>query len=239
MGMPMNHGAELNREIFVLDIDGTLIDTHEIDNSCYWQAVQQVFGLRDLHMELLDYVHVSDSGILDQWCRHTLGRAPRAEETEALRGLFLELIRSISREQPELFQPRDGLVPWLEDRTSRTGTHLAIATGSWSVTAKYKLEFSGLSRFGLPLATADDGISRTDIMSVALQRLDLAAPGAGDHITYVGDGPWDLNASRVLGWSFIGIAQGDRAQALRALGAEHVHPDFQTLAAGAKPAKAP
>ena len=155
-GMPMTYGAELKREIFVLDIDGTLIDTHEIDNSCYWQAVHQVFGMRDLNMDLLDYVHVSDSGILDQWCRHNLGRAPRANETAELRGLFLELIRSVSREQPELFAPRDGLVPWLEDMTGRSGTHLAIATGSWSVTARYKLEFSGLSRFDLPLATADD-----------------------------------------------------------------------------------
>lgn len=219
------------REVWILDIDGTLIDTHEIDNACYWRAVGEVFGLGDLQMDLLEYVHVSDSGILDQWCRHRLGRPPEAEETAALRRQFLELTRSISRDRPELFRPRAGLVDWLESMTGRPDTHLAIATGSWSVTAAYKLECSGLSRFGLPLATSDDAMSRTDIMSVALQRLGLGGSVPEEQITYVGDGPWDLAASRTLGWSFIGIAAGTRADALRELGAERVHADFSQLAA--------
>ena len=218
------------QEIWILDIDGTLIDTHEIDNTCYWGAVQRVFGLTDLRMDLLEYLHVSDSGILDQWCRHRLGRPPSDAETEALRQQFLEMLETVARERPELFQPRDGLISWLESKAARPGTHLAIATGSWRMTARYKLEFSGLSRFGLPLATADDAMSRTDIMSVALQRLELEAPVPGERITYIGDGPWDFSASQALGWSFIVIARDARAAALRELGADRVHPDFRSLA---------
>ena len=50
------------------------------------------------------------------------------------------------------------------------------------------------------------------------------------NITYVGDGPWDYRASRELGWSFIGIADGDRARTLRELGASRVEADFLELA---------
>lgn len=219
----------INGTIYILDIDGTLMPTHGIDNDCYWGAVEQVFGLRQEGFDLLDCVHVSDSGILDQWCRHHLGREPTQDETQSLKTLFLDLLENIAREQPELFEPRAGVVDWLERMSSRPGIHLAIATGGWAHTANYKLERSGLARFGLALATADDAVSRADIMTTALERLRLDAPAKPDRITYVGDGPWDLLASQSLGWSFIGIAEGRRAQALRELGAEQVHRDFQTL----------
>ncbi len=228
----MNAAAKPDSTIFILDIDGTLIPTHEMDNTCYWHAVEQVFGRQEQTVHLLNYVHVSDSGILDQWCRETLGRGPEPAETEALRGLFLELVETASRERPELFQPRPGLTTWLESMLARPGTHLAIATGSWGNTARFKLEASGLSRFGLPLATSDDAISRTEIMNAALTRLDLAGLPPEHLITYIGDGPWDWHASCELGWSFIGIADGERADTLRGLGAQQVHADFRPLSNG-------
>jgi hypothetical protein len=51
----------------------------------------------------------------------------------------------------------------------------------------------------------------------------------GSEITrfsYVGDGVWDLRAAQNLGWEFIGIADGQGAQELRRLGAQHVLPHF-------------
>jgi phosphoglycolate phosphatase-like HAD superfamily hydrolase len=143
------------------------------------------------------------------------------------------MTETAARERPELFRPRDGLVSWLESKTERPGAHLAIATGSWRVTATCKLECSGLSRFGLPLATADDAMARTDIMSVALQRLEIGGTVPAERITYIGDGPWDFSASQALGWSFIGIARDARADALREMGADRVHSDFRALTASA------
>lgn len=223
------------RSIYILDIDGTLLRTHEIDNECYWDAVQQVFGPRDLNRQLIDYEHVSDSGILDQWCRQNLGRSPRDDETRALRGLFLDLIERQARAQPELFEPRPGLLHWLEERHAEPGTRLAIATGSWGNTAQFKLSASGLDRFGMALATADDAIRRTDIMATALARLGPECSTNDGVITYIGDGPWDYHASMELGWSFIGIADGPRAETLRGLGALWVHADFRPLVKGGEP----
>lgn len=221
--------------IYILDIDGTLLRTHEIDNDCYWDAVQEVFGPRVLSRELIDYEHVSDSGILDQWCRQHLGRSPLEDEVRTLRGLFLDLIERQARAQPELFEPRPGLLHWLEERHAEPGTRLAIATGSWGNTAQFKLSASGLDRFGMALATADDAIRRTDIMTMALARLGSEYRVRHDAVTYVGDGPWDYHASMELGWAFIGIAEGQRAETLRDLGAQRVHADFRPLINGGEP----
>jgi len=44
---------------------------------------------------------------------------------------------------------------------------------------------------------------------------------------YVGDVPWDVQAAQNLGYSFIGIAEGARADALRIAGARWVLSDFR------------
>jgi phosphoglycolate phosphatase-like HAD superfamily hydrolase len=217
-------------EIYVLDIDGTLMHTHQIDNDCYWAAVHEVYGVDRDAMRLETFEHVSDSGILREWCRRHLDRDPLHAETEAIRERFLTLMETVSAEQPELFRPRPGLEPWLEGMNGKTGTHLAIATGSWGNTAHFKLEFSGLARYGLAVASADDAFQRTEIMRIAVTRLGLPKPATDYRITYIGDGPWDLEASLELGWSFIGIAEGERARALIDLGAERVDADFRQLA---------
>jgi beta-phosphoglucomutase-like phosphatase (HAD superfamily) len=217
-------------EIYVLDIDGTLMHTHEIDNDCYWEAVHEVYGMHGTAARLETFEHISDSGILREWCQRRLGRDPFGPEVEAIRERFLALMETVSAERPELFQPRPGLEPWLEGMNGKAGTHLAIATGSWGNTAHFKLEFSGLSRFGLALASADDAVRRTEIMRTAVTRLGLPGPAADYRITYIGDGPWDLEASLELGWSFIGIAEGERARTLIELGAERVDADFESLA---------
>jgi phosphoglycolate phosphatase-like HAD superfamily hydrolase len=217
-------------DVYVLDIDGTLMQTHEIDNQCYWAAVHDVYGIQSDAEALINFRHISDSGILQEWCQRSLGRNPLENEIGQIRALFMDLMESIAAEQPEIFTPRSGLEPWLESMTEHNGASLAIATGSWGNTAAFKLEFSGLARFGLSVASADDAISRADIMSVALSRLELEPVPESHMITYIGDGPWDFMACQELGWSFIGIAEGDRAKALLDLGAERVEADFRQLA---------
>ena len=45
--------------------------------------------------------------------------------------------------------------------------------------------------------------------------------------TYVGDGIWDVKAARSLGWNFIGVGTGERAEALRQAGAVKIIPHFE------------
>lgn len=213
-------------QVFILDLDGTLMPSAEIDNECFWWAVFGCFGQRDELPDLHDFKHVSDSGILDEWCTRELGRPPRAEETRRIKQHFAQLLETAYTRQPAHFSPFPGVVDWLEAVAGCEYVLAGIATGGWQHSARLKLKLSGLDRYGLPLASSDDAIARADIMRVAAQRTLAHRSGHKAQFTYVGDGLWDLQASRLLDWKFIGIAQGAHARQLRLAGADEVRQDF-------------
>ncbi len=213
-------------QVFILDLDGTLMPSAEIDNECFWQAVFGCFGQRDQLPDLHDFKHVSDSGILDEWCMRELGRPPRAEEIRQIKQHFAQLLEAAFITQPGHFSPLPGVNDWLEAVGGCEYVLAGIATGGWEHSARLKLKLSGLDRFGLPLASSDDAVARTDIMRIAARRTLAHRTGHKAHFTYVGDGLWDLQASRQLDWKFIGIASGARARQLRLAGADQVLQDF-------------
>ena len=217
---------ESGKHVFILDIDGTLMPSAEVDNKCFWQAVFDHFGERATLPDLLDYKHVTDSGIWNEWCHHELGRSPRTEETRQIKQRFLELLKAASHRQPEHFLPLPGVKSWLEAVQAHENVCAGIATGGWEHSARLKLGLAGLDRFNLPLASSDDAIPRAEIMQIAAQRTLHRQPVDEAVFTYVGDGPWDLQAAQKLDWRFIGIAGGERAKQLRQAGAVHIQTDF-------------
>lgn len=212
-------------DVFILDLDGTLMPSHVVDNDCYWRAVEAVYGVPSAIPELQGFAHVSDSGILAQWASEQLNRAPTGDELAAIKREFLRLLEAAAADRPEVFQPLPGADAWLERVNARHP--VAIATGGWGHTARFKLAHSGLARHALPVASADDAVAREDIMRHALDLLGepITRPG----VTYLGDGPWDARAAAALGWAFIGIASGRRAAKLHAAGARSVHENFLDL----------
>jgi phosphoglycolate phosphatase-like HAD superfamily hydrolase len=63
-------------------------------------------------------------------------------------------------------------------------------------------------------------------MQIAAQRTLGGQTGKRADFTYVGDGAWDLQASQELGWRFIGIADGARAEQLKLAGADLIRKNF-------------
>lgn len=63
-----------------------------------------------------------------------------------------------------------------------------------------KLESAGIDHSGIPIASANDHYSRIEIMKIAKARAGVQKQC---ETTYFGDGIWDQNASRTLGWNFI------------------------------------
>jgi len=214
------------KQVFILDLDGTLMPSAEIDNECFWLAVFACFGRQGPLPDLHAFQHVTDSGILDEWCIRELGRSPRSEETRQIKQHFGQLLETAFDRQPGHFTPFAGVTQWLEAVTGNDQVYAGIATGGWEHSARLKLRLSGLDRFCLPLASSDDAISRTAIMQIAAQRTLGHQTGKQADFTYVGDGTWDLQASRALDWKFIGIAAGARAEQLRLAGADQITQNF-------------
>jgi len=212
--------------VYILDLDGTLMPSAEIDNVCYWRAVCGVFDKPDQPPDLHCFEHVTDSGILQEWCMRELGRPPRTDEIMRIKRHFAQLLETSFHTRPMDFGPVPGVAEWLAAIGSSDKAHAGIATGGWEHSARLKLKLSGLESFDLPLASSDDAVSRTDIMRIAAQRT-LGRPAAKDTgFTYVGDGVWDLQASRELEWGFVGIASGIRALQLTSAGATEVRENF-------------
>lgn len=213
-------------QVFILDIDGTLMPSAKIDDECFWQAVFACFGETVSVPNLHGFRNVTDSGILSEWCKRELGRAPRQPETEQIKKKFKQLLQSASSSEPDHFCPLPGVTDWLEAVAERDGVFAGIATGGWGRTARLKLELSGLDRFDLPMASSDDAEPRTRIMQIAARRTCENQAVGNSVFTYIGDGVWDLHASMDLKWEFIGIASGARAAELSEAGAEHIRTDF-------------
>ena len=227
--------------ILILDLDGTLMPSNAVDNRCYWQAVRDVFepdhgrhtnGIPDP----AEFDHVTDSGILHQWCVSKTGRPPLVSETDAVKHRFLQLLEEAAINEPKSFVPFDGLHAWLDRCIGDSQTVLAIATGGWRHSARFKLTTAGLGHYQLPLASSDELMQRTDIMVAALGQLcenqhgaDPIASGLESNVTYFGDAPWDYKACQTLGWGFVGIADQKNTESLKLIGAKLIVPDFTLL----------
>ncbi|MDX1381868.1 MAG: hypothetical protein R3233_12140, partial [Xanthomonadales bacterium] len=189
---------------YLLDIDGTMMPSAAVDNRCYWQAVAAVFGGGDQPRDLGGFRHVTDIGILEEWCQEIHQRKPTANEVDGVRRQFLEFLSDARERDASWLAPTPGLTDWLE-RQRRDRHALAFATGGWGHTARAKLAWTPIRADGLPLVTCDDAPTRTAIMAAARERVAPAGDGVQADVVYIGDGAWDESAARKLGWRFVGI----------------------------------
>lgn len=187
----------------IFDIDDTLLHSMEADDRLYRQAVRDIVGDVRFRDSLADYEHVSDSGILQQVLEDN--RIADEDAFERIRERFLGLLENhVAVNGP--FRQIDGAADMLA-RLRASKTHaVALATGCWRRSAELKLRTAGMQIDDFPLATSDDAIERVAIMRRALDALGREFAS----ITYYGDGLWDLEACRRLGWDFraVGPALG-------------------------------
>lgn len=224
-------------KLALFDLDGTLALTNEVDGRCYLAAFREVLGIESIDGDWSVYPDRTDSGIARGIFRRHLGRAPEDGEIDRARGRFVELLADALARDPGEFRAVPGARDLLEALPGR-GWAVAFATGGWRASAELKLRAAGLGavlRDGLPLVTADDGVSRREIVEGALEaarrhhRIDPTEDF--ERVVALGDGTWDLAVAAELGLPFVGVtAEGD-ARSLTEAGASHLLPDYSDLPA--------
>ena len=183
----------------IFDIDGTLIDSMGIEPELYLRSVRSVLGPVTIRPDLDDYEHVTDSGILHQIFEDNDITAT-ANVVDAVQAHFHGGLEAfVTREGA--FPCIAGAIETLAAATQHPDTRVAIATGSWKRSAEIKLSSSGFALDGIPIASADDAMTRVGIMTTALDYLG----GPFESITYFGDAEWDQRACRELGWQFVAV----------------------------------
>ena len=183
----------------VFDVDGTLIESMSIDSDLYFSSILAVLGPVEFRENLIDYDHVTDSGIIAQLL---------ADNDLAMESSMMNLIREqfVARLSAHIdsvgpFPTIHGATQYVDNLRHSKEHKVAIATGGWRSSALLKLKTSGIDVNGIPVASCDDSESRTEIMRVGLAKL-------GDEfesVTYFGDAEWDRRACQTLGWDFIPV----------------------------------
>jgi len=216
-------------KLVIFDLDGTLLETNEVDTECYAAACRDELDVDLSAIAWSDFANITDSAIAED----LLMRSPRSTDASVLERMklaFFDLLSQAAASSPQRFRPVAGAEPLLA-RLSSIGWRVAIATGAWRVSVEIKIAASGGFLASLPVSTADDYTSREDVVSHAVE---LAARAYSvthfTRITSVGDGPWDVRAAHRLSLPFVGIGRDWRREGLMACGASCVLDDLQDFA---------
>jgi phosphoglycolate phosphatase-like HAD superfamily hydrolase len=212
--------------LVVFDIDGTLTDTNLVDGQCYWRAVSEVLGLARKQPDWSEFRHVTDVGIAAELCLRHLRRPLRRAEIDSISCRLTTLLESAFGHEGLAVSQIHGASDILSLLRKSSEFAVAIATGGLRRSAELKLRRAGLPSM-LPLASSNDALARKHILRIAANRAGEKYATQFASFTYIGDGVWDLNAARELGWRFIGIGSGEQADRLRQAGAEIIVLDYR------------
>lgn len=182
----------------VFDIDGTLVESFGFDSTSYISAIREVLGEVCIDDDWSQYKNVTDSGMLRQIMEKN--KIQEDGQIEEIRKKFGELIGQYFENGGEC-RPIKGAICLIDKLLSDQHYEIGIATGGWKHTAKMKLRHAGFNLKNTVLFSSDNSDERVEIMKKCLSAL-----GGGFHrIVYVGDAVWDIQATKRLGWRFIGV----------------------------------
>jgi phosphoglycolate phosphatase-like HAD superfamily hydrolase len=206
--------------LIVFDVDGTLTRTGALDRAAYTRALAETLGIV-MSAEDWDACHtITDRGVAEEMLERRHGRRPDTETLRPLHDRFLTLLEEVLPEGETLQVP--GAAALLARLRVERHT-VAIATGCWEACARLKLGRARVPVDGIPLAACDHHPTREAILELAVTRAGGAA--AHERIVYVGDAPWDVEATRRLGLPLVGVDHAARGR-LAGLGVSTVLRDF-------------
>jgi len=215
----------------IFDIDGTLTETDQVDETCFVQALADAHGITGISTNWAEYPHTTDSAITSHVFQERLNRVPEENELLKFKSRFVSLLEDNCLKNPALFAEILGASYMLRRLNQELEWRVAIASGSWRVSAELKLKVAGIKEDDFPAAFADDGHSREEILKSAVLKAQLHYQQSHfTRIVSVGDGLWDVRTARNLRFPFLGIGREKRGKTLRRAGATHVIRDFADYA---------
>lgn len=188
--------------LVVFDVDGTLVDSEDFDGILYARAIRTALKI-DVDEDWSGYRHQTDSGILNEVLDHSGIECDRSRAHASVRREFIVLVACYLATRGNRLPEVAGARGFVNRLAGRPDVAVGIATGGWKDTAAMKLRAIGLDPDTLNLASGSDAESRVEIMRTAAER--TLAGRSAERKTYFGNRPWDREASRRLGWHFIGI----------------------------------
>jgi len=215
-------------KLAIFDIDGTLTETNEVDDKCFVDAFADSHQITEIETDWTKYTHITDSGLVSEIFNQKLGRSPNEEDFLIFKNCFIKNLNDYAFKEETLFAEVPSAKTMLETFSLEKDWVIALATGSFYDSAKLKLEKAKIDIKDFTIASADDAISREEILQMAIEKsLEKYGLKKFEKIVSIGDGVWDVRTAKNLRLDFIGIASGKRAEALRDEGANYIIKDFR------------
>ena len=214
-------------KLAIFDIDGTLTDTNNVDEECFIKAFSEVHSVAYIDTDWALYPHTTDSGIAFHIFQTRFGRNPSEIELETFKSCFVNMLAAQYQYASSSFAEIAGAALALSFLRRDSEWAVAIATGCWLESALLKLNAAGVDTDGMPVACAEDGLSREEILQAAVLRaLKQYQANNFEKVVSIGDGVWDVRTARNLNFAFLGVGCGETAVRLRQAGATHVLENF-------------
>jgi phosphoglycolate phosphatase len=215
-------------KLILFDIDGTLLICGPQVRPLFAGALEEVFGTAG-DVDGYDFAGRTDPRIVIDLI--TAAGVPEGEVREGLprvREIYLErLERSLERQGMQLLP---GVEELLERLALRDDVVLALLTGNWEPGARTKLSRFDLNRFFAFGAFGCDGVDRSDLPPVALDRAErwIGRRFQPAETLIVGDSIHDVGCARAHGIPALAVATGRTpSAALQAAGADWLVPDLR------------
>lgn len=186
----------------MLDIDGTLLQSYEMDEQCFVDAVRETTGL-EISTDWGSYPFVTDRGILKTFIEEQGLKYSLAELESIVKPVFIRNVQQSVKTSPA--QEVSGAKKFVSYLLDSDEYVVSIATGGWGETAKIKLESAGFETEKLAIMSSNDHYSRIKIMKLAKSAINQID---NNPVTYFGDAEWDLEACKELAVNVVIV--GDR-----------------------------
>lgn len=199
--------------LILFDIDGTLVDTAGAGRRAIERAFLLLFGIEDVSARSagVAFAGRTDPVILEDVAL-AVGIDPqvyRMRRGELERTFLDELSREMARSEPRR-RVLPGVVPLLEDLTTRAGVWLGLLTGNLEIGARIKLEPFGLNRFFPDGGFSSDHRDRRQIARIAHEKLSVYAGirFSAASVTVVGDTEHDVDCAKANRFRSVAVDSG-------------------------------
>lgn len=213
-------------KLVIFDIDGTLCYSQSADDKCFINAFKKAANIDVKNTNWDSYEHATEYSIT---CKLVTKKPDEQADPVLLKLVkenYLNELKNAFNSEPGSFIAVPGALELIEHLKKDTHHRVAIATGGFYTSAKYKLDILGFETENIPIFSSEQSGIKPDMLR-ELIRIESAG-NSFDRITYVGDRPYDLETCREVGINFIGIDYDNNGK-LKELGADRIVKDFTPL----------
>ena len=181
--------------LVIFDIDGTLCRTSQLDDDCWRLAAAEVLDIESMSTDWNDYPHSTDESIASTLHQRARGTVAGRKDVDLLRDRFVSILQDAHDAEPDSMKQTPGASDFIA-RLLSEGHGVAIATGGWTPSARFKLECCGIEHESIPSAFACDAHPRAEIIEIARARaIEQGSHSATDPaVVYVDPDPSPLRA---------------------------------------------